>query len=123
MPRVTARKSGARPGGSMVTRMVTKALNRLSKLGIADPSRRDGPLRHDSGRAKAGRWEPSEMPIPETPAMLGGSVATGLQAIAVGIDDEGSVIVLAIVGAQARRAIVAAACTQGGGMEGDDTLP
>ena len=34
MPRVTARKSGASPGGSMVTRMVTKALNRLSKLGI-----------------------------------------------------------------------------------------
>ena len=30
MPRVTARNSGARPGGSMVTSMVTKALKRLS---------------------------------------------------------------------------------------------
>ena len=30
MPRVTPRNSGARPGGSIVTRSVTKALNRLS---------------------------------------------------------------------------------------------
>jgi hypothetical protein len=30
MPRVMARKSGARPGGSMVTRRVTKALKKLS---------------------------------------------------------------------------------------------
>ena len=37
MPRVSAKNSGASPGGSMVTRMVTKALNRLSMVGMEVP--------------------------------------------------------------------------------------
>src|SRR5262249_53436439 len=50
-------------------------------------------------------------------------LAMGLNAIAVRIDDEGGVVVRAVVRAQPRLAVVAPAGLQRRGMEGVDRLP
>src|SRR5713101_1657969 len=53
----------------------------------------------------------------------GGLVAIGLDPIAVGIDNEGRIVVRAIVGAQPRFAVVAAAMADRGLVKGIDAFP
>src|SRR5262249_55472380 len=55
-------------------------------------------------------------------ALSGLAAAIGLEAIAVRIDDEGGVVVGAVVAAQAWGAVVVPADAQRGGVEGVDTL-
>src|SRR6202044_2368208 len=60
-----------------------------------------------------------------SPAPFGGAgpsfvAVKGLDAIALGIDDESGVIIGAVLGAQARRSVVATAGAQCGGIKGID---